>query len=186
MTEKIIVARGEISGKDLAFIVTFLGKQGLSTEIIDIDHLNELRAELRTRSPNLPYSFSEINSREQYLVKEHFHELSSFHAAEFTPTLASLAFGFLVDDRLWSFARHREVSQTELGIIIEDRVKLGFPKLGNNTYQRSNRFALQVGSFLDTATDHANGQWDRSRGFRGRAGDFVDLARDELEQQLGL
>jgi len=176
--EKIIQARGETSKDAIEPQARLLGESVLAAQIIDPSEIQKLRQESVSSSKEFPYTWSEITSPKQFIVKEHFEEYRALRAPRYTTPIASRAFGLLVNGG----TRHLSMGQTpeEFGLILQPREALGFPPIENNIYAMNNKYAVQAGSFLEVSPRIFKGLG----GYGGRAKDFLLLIRDALQMQI--
>lgn len=157
--EKIVIARGEVSAKDLELALRFLGRIGFNTELMDPAAIVNLRREA-SANISLPYTIDEITSSDQFLSREHFQEYRSLYAANLSQQIFSMAFGALVNrPRSWQGDRP---TPEELGLKLKGREEAGFAPILNNAYQDSSRYVVQAGSFLN-ALDNQENRWKRRR-----------------------
>lgn len=189
MPEKIIIARGEVSKKDLELGLLFLGKLELSTEVVDLAALEELRTELMVDQAELPYGIDEISRPDQFLVKEHFEQFRSQYTGDISSKYASRVFGFLVksqyvrDERSWDGPS--QMAPSDFGLEIIPRSEAGFPDIRTtNSGAEVNSYAVQVGSLLRTVDSWGNGRWDDVYGFGERSEYFIRRLHQYLRPRL--
>lgn len=158
------VARGELTIEDLEFTMRFLGKQGLSTEIIDEPGIpNSAREDGQRDGLSLPlkavvqeteisippYSFSRITSRNQFLIREHFWEFRDQYATEFTELDAGRALSAVLHpqkgpNQPWS--ARLSLEPADLGLVVKARDELGFRAPPPQTF---NVEAIQIAGLMD-------------------------------------
>jgi hypothetical protein len=158
------VARGELTIEDLEFTMRFLGKQGLSTEIIDEPGIpNSADEDSRRVGLSLPsgvvaaeteilispYYFSQITSGNQFLIREHFWEFRDQFAKEFTELDAGRALSAVLHpqkgpNQPWS--ARLSLDPADLGLVVKARDELGFQPAPPQTF---NVEAIQIAGLIN-------------------------------------
>lgn len=177
----ILIAKGEVSASDKTLITKFLGRIGLESQFMTQAAYEERLKKLTTvvRQPSSPekqvkeksYSFAEITSPEQFVVREHvvdFVEQARRQGASFpSKNMGGRTFNILVDgqgsDNMYTYADNyphprQRIPREPLpldGIIVANREEVGFEPYSGRTldsYGKSRDcadYALQAGSIVE-------------------------------------
>lgn len=176
-----IRARGEVSRESLGLIELQLGRQGLSTEVRIV---NAAESDILPVPAEIPYLLNGVTNREQYVVREHLTEFKDRFAAGYTESQVRRLFGIL-GGSTWRKPGHSRTRPApppeELGLIVEFRHLVGFPK---PTQPAELNSAVQVGSILDFTERVRTGQAPSIWGFSAEPRSLLDLFSRKLEDQI--
>lgn len=176
---QILLAKGDISIADKALLTQLLGKFGLDSKFMTPEDYKAKTRRIATiivaseaeilHEPKRPFSFLNITSPEQYLVREHFEDFNRMRPDVFQgPTAVGSIFTMLVDGNgPWMiYDTDPETNRRELrtpvpmdGIVIAPREQKGFPPYnGTAVNDKITKnilcapYAIQAGSIVEVAT----------------------------------
>jgi hypothetical protein len=193
------IVRGELTEEDLEFTLRFLGKQGLSSSfikdesIIGKDFQNKTLS-LVTHQENDrplqgkveivpgPYPFTEINSVNQFLIREHVWEFRERFAPDYTREDAGKALSAILHPAVGPNQPTRDrklIDPADIGLVVKERREVGFGAPPAQTY---NVEAVQVGGFLNLVNDPDN--FGMLYGINPRGKVFLEQMASLLQQQI--
>jgi len=154
-------------------------------EVLDL-YLGEMiarakaaRAELQ---PILPYSFHEINSPDQFLVREHLTEFQETYAPHISRTYDGKVFGMLGGSSQRRYRTRQIPSPEELDLIVRERTEVGFRPSASPNYLTT---AVQVGSVLGFVDRMKEGTLPYFWGLSNEKIEFLTIMDGVLRQQIG-
>ncbi len=199
--EVIIVAKGQLSHEEIEHNLRFLAAQGLKTEIVDSKAYRDLREGLAIRRPEI-CSVDEINSGEQFLVREHFSEFRINYRADLPTTTSGIAFGVVTHPKriLPKISRYYDPSRSRryrprdirpeesidpdsLGLVVHRRDEVGLP-IPENLPRGTNVAAVQVGSLLEFIRDVLPDQKSSINGLTDKTEKFLVALAQHLEERI--
>ena len=205
---EVLIAKGNISPNDKKLLTQLLGRFGLTTEYVarDVHDKQELElAQSRFRQPTLreetsrtQFSFTNITSPDDYLVREHLVDFRDRTDVLLHRAFVGKTFNYMVDG-LGPKETHRYVPNPEGGrnlrverkarpldgIEIALRTDLDIPRYkGPNDMGKVSfcaKYAVQVGSIVDVALQGVEPPSGHLKGHEGML-----IVASVLQEQIGL
>jgi hypothetical protein len=124
------------------------------------------------------HGLSSVNSREKYLIHEHFTEVESLTGEQHAKAFSGQTFAAVVMPKELGSAHGRHipwtVSPRSIGLIVEDRRSVGFECQSGPPFSTSGNLAVQSGSFLDFVNRLNNDEFPILSGFGEQRVQFVN------------